>query len=93
MITTFKVISSGISFGLLYMFLVFMSPILLMFLNYSHINSKPTIFGFPLYIIKLNGHQFSSEATLLGVMLSILLGLLFYLIIQFGFSLLKKQYR
>lgn len=76
----FNYVSSGISFLLLYVFVVFLTPILLMLLGYSEFNSNPTILGYPLYVIHIEGNNYEAEATGTGSLLSFVLGLLIYLV-------------
>lgn len=87
----FKAFSSGISFALLYLFLVFVSPIVLLLLGYSNLNSNPSLFGFSLYNIKIEERQFVSEATIFGFVLALIVGLIIYSLTNLLVSSLRKK--
>ncbi|WP_163527143.1 hypothetical protein [Halobacillus ihumii] len=90
MVKFFKAFSSGISFALLYLFIVFVSPIVLLLLGYSDITSKPSLFGASLYSIEIEGQRFVSEATIFGFALALIGGLIIYFVSQLLVSSLRK---
>mgnify|MGYP000938535498 CR=1 FL=1 len=78
MIKFIKALFGGISLTLAYCAVMVSSPIILKLLGYSNINSSPDLFGYPLYIIRMHGNTFHSEATPLGLILSLVIGIVIY---------------
>lgn len=74
----FKYLSSGVSFLLLYFGATFIIPMILIIIDYTNVNLKPTLFGQELLIIQVNENTFLSEGTGFGALLSFALGLLVY---------------
>nr|WGD98688.1 hypothetical protein P5627_06960 [Bacillus safensis] len=64
MIKVFHSFSSGLTLAMLYVFAVFMTPVFLLLLEVNHVESSPTMFGMPFYIMKIEEYQFSSEYAL-----------------------------
>jgi hypothetical protein len=72
----------GVSLGLLYVFAIFTIPAVTMFFNHPTLRLKPVLFGQPLYKIQIDEHSFNSEATAFGFILSAVIGIAFYYLIQ-----------
>lgn len=91
MIKVFHSFSSGITLAMLYVFAVFMTPVFLLLLEVNHVESSPTLFGMPFYIMKIEEYQFSSEATLFGSVVCFLAGAVLYFFIQYVKHVVKKR--
>jgi hypothetical protein len=79
----FRALMGGVSFVILYIIAVMGAPIVLFILGYSEVDSKPTILNLPIYIVEINGETFFSEATGLGLLLSLLVGISVYYIVTY----------
>ncbi|KWW20999.1 hypothetical protein AS888_15360 [Peribacillus simplex] len=90
MINILKSISSGIVFAFLYLFIVFVSPIILMLMGYTNIFSSPALVGEYLYIIEIKNQTFSSEATIFGCILSFVVGLIIHFFLNLLIASFKK---
>ncbi|MFJ5964540.1 MULTISPECIES: hypothetical protein [unclassified Bacillus (in: firmicutes)] len=91
MIRVFHSFSSGLTLAMLYVFAVFMTPVLLLLLEVNHVESSPSLFGMPFYIMKIENDQFSSEATLFGCLICFMAGVLLYFLIQYVIHLVKRR--
>lgn len=81
----FKACFGGISFLIIYIITVMAAPIFLFILGYSEVTSRPTIFNLPLYVVEVRGETFFSEATKTGLLLSLVLGIIFYYLLPLLF--------
>ncbi|MFD2045504.1 hypothetical protein ACFSTA_17610 [Ornithinibacillus salinisoli] len=90
MAKVFKAISSGLSLTFLYVLTVFITPIILLLLGYSNLVSDPSLFGFHLYIIEVKDTTFTTEATLFGVGLSFIIGIIIHFILKYFLGLKKS---
>ncbi|MGE6630100.1 hypothetical protein [Bacillus sp. NPDC077027] len=91
MIKVFHSFSSGLTLAMLYIFAVFMTPVFLMLLEVNLVESSPTLFGMPFYIMKIDKDQFSSEETLFGCVVCFLAGAVLYFLIQYVIHIVKKR--
>ncbi len=82
----FKYVSSGISFLLLYLFVVFLTPIILILFDYSYFSSNPTFLNYELYMIEIVDNNFISNATGFGSLISFLFGILIYFLFNISFK-------
>ena len=80
-----------LTLAMLYVFAVFMTPVFLLLLEVNHVESSPTVFGMPFYIMKIEKYQFSSEATLFGCAVCFLAGAVLYFLIQYVIHVVKKR--
>ncbi len=78
----FKSFMYGICLSILYIEVVLGSTLALLLMGYSEVDSNPKILGFPLYSIRINGATFHSEATTLGVLLSLSAGMILYYVVS-----------
>ncbi|MDM5299497.1 hypothetical protein QUF51_15200 [Bacillus pumilus] len=83
--------SSGFTLAVFYVFVVFMIPILWLFLEINDVESSPTLFGMPFYIMKIEKNQFSSEATIFGFLVCFFAGVLLYMLIQYVLYAVRRK--
>jgi uncharacterized membrane protein YgaE (UPF0421/DUF939 family) len=86
----FKALLYGLSFILLYALLLIVGPLILLLAGHNHLASEPALFGHSLYKVNIHDHAFKSAATILGVFLSFVLGIVFFALIRLIASFFKK---
>ncbi|OQR53435.1 hypothetical protein [Bacillus sp. CDB3] len=91
MIRFFKALFGGISVSLAYIIVTMCSPLILMLMGYTNINSSPKLFGTPLYTIRTSPETFFSEGTPLGLILSLIIGILLYYLVTKLAKLARKS--
>lgn len=82
MVTLFKAIFSGVSVALLYILVILIAPFIIRFSGNTNFSSQPEWINAKLYSIEVNGNEFNSQATAMGFVLSILIGIVLYFIIN-----------
>lgn len=70
---------NGLSFMFLYIIIVLIIPIVLLLLGVREFNQAPELLGMKLYVIQIKGETFSSEATILGLIISFTIACLIYI--------------
>ncbi|CDQ38724.1 hypothetical protein [Virgibacillus salexigens] len=75
-----KSLKLGISFVFIYVLIVFSAPFIIRLMGTTSVSSSPTMFQFSLYSINIRGNTFESEATIMGLFISLILGTVIYYI-------------
>lgn len=68
----------SVSASLLYIFIMFVTPMILMMTGSSAFTASPELFGHALYVLNIEEQEFLSKATNLGLILSFILGGVLY---------------
>ncbi|SIS74776.1 hypothetical protein [Salimicrobium salexigens] len=81
-----KSIFNGLCFMFLFILVVLSAPIVMILLGYTDFKQAPSFFGYNLYGIEIQGADFSSDANVLGLLLSFLIGVIIYFLFQAFFN-------
>lgn len=82
MIKVFKAVLGGISFALLYIVVILISPFIIRFSGNTNFTSHPELINEKLYSIQVTGNEFNSHATAMGMVLSIVIGMVIYFLLN-----------
>jgi hypothetical protein len=78
----------SVSASLLYTFIMFVTPLILMMIGSPAFTSSPEMFGHTLYVLNIADQEFFSKATDLGLILSFILGGVLY----YGGHMLRNKW-
>ncbi|UJL46427.1 hypothetical protein KFZ58_00095 [Virgibacillus sp. NKC19-16] len=86
-----KSVFNGLSFMFLFILVILSAPIVMLLLGYTDFKQDPSFLGYNLYVIEIQGTNFSSSANFLGLLFSFLIGVIIYFLFQALFNRNKHQ--
>ncbi|GAA0432630.1 hypothetical protein PD280_07685 [Virgibacillus salarius] len=86
-----KSVFNGLCFMFLFILVILCAPIVMLLLGYTEFKQEPSLFGYHLYVIEIQGTNFSSTANILGLLLSFLIGVIIYFLFLALFKQKKHQ--
>jgi uncharacterized membrane protein len=75
----------------LFILVMLCAPIVMLLFGYTDFKQKPSLFGYNLYEIEIQGTNFYSSANLLGLLFSFLIGVIIYFLFHALFKQKKHQ--